>query len=254
MTEKEPKIEGERELSKKQKILREIKIIFIILITVLSFRSVFFQPFRIPSGSMIPTLMIGDFVLVNMFAYGFKVPFSDMTWPIARDPIYLLGEKKPQRGDVIVFKYPLEPRVNYIKRVIAIEGDVVEIRNKRVYLNGEPIPVTSIDGTKIMEDMDHSFKAGNYEFYRAQIGETEHIVQLNLNDFHQTDLSPRTVPSGHYFVLGDNRDHSADSRFWGFVPHENVRGRASLVWFSMSLPFGDNTFKFRPWRIGTIIR
>lgn len=247
--------EIEKYISKKQKFIKEVKSIFIIILGVLVFRSVLFEPFRIPSGSMIPTLMIGDFILVNKFAYGFKVPFSDLsTARFNWDPIYLFGEKEPQRGDVIVFKYPQEPNINYIKRVVAVGGDRIEIRNKQLFVNGEPIAQEQVSGEEIMEDMDEKFQGFNLEFYEAVVGDTKHIIQFDSDSFYKTDLEARTVPEGHYFTMGDNRDFSYDSRFWGFVPHEMVKGRAMFVWFSMSLPFGENTFKFRPWRIGTPIR
>ncbi len=122
------------ELTKKQKIIKEVKSIFWILVLVLTFRSVFFEPFRIPSGSMIPTLMIGDFILVNKMSYGFKVPFSDY-WT---DPTYLFGKSNPERGDVVVFKYPKDTSINYIKRVVGLPGDTIEIKRKIVYINGKP--------------------------------------------------------------------------------------------------------------------
>ena len=258
-TDKETEVkldpEMEKFVSKKQKFIREVRSIFLIILCVLTFRSVFFEPFRIPSGSMIPTLMIGDFILVNKFSYGFKVPFSDLSMGgINWDPIYLFGKSDPIRGDVIVFKYPREPNVNYIKRVVGIPGDRIEIKDKRVYVNGNAIKLEDYDGSKIMEDMDEKFQGFNFEFFEATEGEMSYIIQQDRDSYYQTNLESRTVPEGHYFTMGDNRDFSYDSRFWGFVPRENIRGQAMFVWFSMSFPFGENTFRFRPWRIGTPIR
>lgn len=241
-------------LTKKQKFLKEFKSISLILIVVFTFRSVFFEPFRIPSGSMIPTLMIGDFILVNKFAYGFKVPFSDfsfmdMNW----NPIYIAGKSSPQRGDVVVFKYPESPSINYIKRVVGVPGDVIEIRNKLVYINGEQLVAEEIDGKEIMEDMDEKFKVFNLKFFQAQTGEANHIIQQDDDNFFKVDFDRRKIPDGKYFVMGDNRDFSSDSRFWGYVPEEYIKGKALFVWFSMIFPFGEHDFKFRPWRIGTPI-
>lgn len=241
-------------LTKKQKFLKEFKSIALILVVVFTFRSVFFEPFRIPSGSMIPTLMIGDFILVNKFAYGFKVPFSDFSFmDINWNPIYIAGKSSPKRGDVIVFKYPESPSINYIKRVVGIPGDVIEIRNKLVYINGEQIPVTQIDGEEIMKDMDEKFKVFNLKFFEAKTGEASHIIQQDDDNFFKVDFDRRKIPDGNYFVMGDNRDFSSDSRFWGYVPEQNIKGRALFVWFSMIFPFGEHDFKFRPWRIGTPI-
>lgn len=241
------------ELSRKQKVIKEVKSISLILVIVLVFRSIFFEPFRIPSGSMIPTLMIGDFILVNKMAYGFKLPFSD----VFSDPIYLFGKDSPKRGDVVVFKYPKDKSLNYIKRVIGIPGDKLEIRNKTIFINGEPIVETDIstsaEAKKIIDDMDEKFIGYNLKIFKAKTGEHEHIVQTDGDNFYKVDYDEREIPEGHFFVIGDNRDFSYDSRYWGLVPHEYVKGEAVLVWFSLIFPFGENNFKFRPWRIGTMI-
>lgn len=241
-------------LTRKQKFVKEAKSIGLILVVVFTFRSVFFEPFRIPSGSMIPTLMIGDFILVNKFSYGFKVPFSDFSFmDINLNPIYLAGKSSPDRGDVIVFKYPETPSVNYIKRVVGVPGDTIEIRKKAVYVNGEKLLVEEIDGTEIMADMDDKFKAFNLKFYEAQTGDADHIIQQDNDNYFKVDYEKRTIPKGEFFVMGDNRDFSYDSRFWGYVPREYIKGEAMFVWFSMIFPFGEHDFKFRPWRIGTSI-
>lgn len=241
-------------LTRKQKIIKEAKSISLILLVVFTFRSVFFEPFRIPSGSMIPTLMIGDFILVNKFSYGFKVPFSDLSLlGINWEPIYLFGEKTPERGDVVVFKYPEMPSINYIKRVVAVAGDTVEIKNKELYVNDEKVRYEEIEGTELMADMDEKFKAFNLQFYKAYTGNEPHLIQVDRDNYFAVDFRRVTVPEGKYFVMGDNRDFSSDSRAWGFVPHENIKGKAMFVWFSMILPGGEESFKFRPWRIGTAI-
>jgi signal peptidase I len=240
-------------ISKKAKVVKEIRSIFLIITAVLAFRSVFFEPFKIPSGSMIPTLLIGDFILVNKFSYGFKVPFSD--W--YTDPIYITGPSYPERGDVVVFKFPRDPNVNYIKRVIGLPGDTVEVIDKVIYVNDKEINRKEIDGAKIMEDMDDKYRLMKFKFYENSTGDHKHISQLDPDNIYQSDYYKVTVPKGHYFVMGDNRDYSSDSRSWGFVPFEYIKGEAVMIWFSMSVPFpfesDDTTFKFRPWRIGKLI-
>jgi signal peptidase I len=246
--------ENQVQMTRRQKFIKEAKSIFLILVVVFTFRSVFFEPFRIPSGSMIPTLMIGDFILVNKFSYGFKLPFSDLSLlGINWNPIYLFGEKNPERGDVIVFKYPEMPSINYIKRVIAIPGDTLEIKNKVIFINGEKLESKEIEGKEIQNDMDDKFSSFNLRFYEAKVGDSTHLFQVDKDNFFTVDHKKVTIPEGKYFVMGDNRDFSSDSRSWGFVPHENVKGKALYVWFSLIFPFGEDNFKFRPWRIGTKI-
>lgn len=241
-------------LTRKQKIAKEIKSISLIVVTVFAFRSTFFEPFKIPSGSMIPTLMIGDFILVNKFSYGFKIPFSD--W--FGDPTYITGPDRPKRGDVIVFKYPRDPDLNYIKRVVGLPGDTIEVVDKVVYINNQPVDMKEVDGTKIMEDMDEKYKNFNLDFFQLKTGEHEHLIQLDKDNVYNANYYRVTVPEGHYFAMGDNRDYSSDSRVWGFVPFGHIKGKAILVWFSMSIPFPESydgeKFTFRPWRIGTLIK
>lgn len=236
-------------LTTSQKIIKETKSIILIVVVVFAFRSVFFEPFKIPSGSMIPTLMIGDFILVNKMSYGFKVPFSDMF----ADPIYISEPKQPKRGDVIVFKYPDDVSLNFIKRVIGLPGDIIEMRDKVVFVNGTPLDSKLMDGTEIMKDMDERFKFYNFKFYENKTGEHDHITQTHTDSAMNSDFGPYKVPDDNYFVMGDNRDFSSDSRSWGPVPYKYIKGRAILVWFSMIFPFDDEVFKFRPSRIGTLI-
>jgi len=240
-------------LTKKEKFKKEAKSIFWIVFLVLGFRSMFFEPFKIPSGSMIPTLLIGDFILVNKMSYGVKVPFSD--W--FSDPIYITGPSGPERGDVIVFKYPKNPDLNYIKRVVGLPGDTIQVIDKRVFVNDVPIVEEDFNGVEIMDDMDEKYKRFNFKFFKTKTGNHTHIAQIHEDNAFTADFPRITVPDNHYFAMGDNRDFSSDSRMWGFVPFENIKGRAFLVWFSLSIPFPwsheDESFKFRPWRIGTVI-
>jgi len=233
---------------------KELKSFIIIVTAVFAFRSTFFEPFKIPSGSMIPTLLIGDFILVNKFAYGFKVPFSD--W--YSDPIYLTGPSKPKRGDIVVFKYPKNIDINYIKRVIGEPGDKYELIDKVIYINDKAIVDETIDGTKILEDMDDKFLPYDFTFRKTQTGEKTHVSQVNSGNYGLANHEAIIIPEGKYFVMGDNRDFSSDSRVWGFVDFEHIKGRAILIWFSLSLPFKfqdyEDHFKFRPWRIGTLLQ
>ena len=243
-----------REPFSKDKIIKEIKSIFVIVIVVFAFRSIFFEPFRIPSGSMIPTLMIGDFILVNKFAYGFKVPFSDMY----SDPIYLYHNEGPKRGEVIVFKYPRDENINYIKRVVGLPGDRIEIIDNVLYVNNvaiESIDLSYDEGRKIKSDLEQKFQPYSLQFFNTKTGEFKHRTIQRTDGFYMNNLGPIVVSKGKYFVMGDNRDFSADSRIWGEVDHRLIKGRAVLVWFSLNPPDfqAGHEFKFRPWRIGTRI-
>nr|WP_221281932.1 signal peptidase I [Chiayiivirga flava] len=228
-------------------------VIFIVLIV----RSFLAEPFRIPSSSMMPTLLIGDFILVNKFAYGLRLPVLDTK-------ILPLGE--PERGDVVVFRYPgfpcdgreersgsrcgpsqqatPVPHENYIKRVVGLPGDLVEYRNKTLFVNGEQI-ATEPAGTFIGEGQSRDYTG--HQMLREQLGEAGHDILLRPQTYYQRiGEGSWTVPEGNYFVMGDNRDHSEDSRFWEFVPERNLVGKAFLVWLSW-----DSGIVFE--RMGTVI-
>ncbi len=185
---------------------------FPVLLVVLLLRSFLVEPFQIPSGSMRPTLEVGDFILVNKFAYGLRLP-------VTHTRFVDIGE--PQRGDVMVFRFPSEPSVNFIKRVVALPGDTVRYDDKQLFINGEPVPKQLLDETPAA--------APGEWLLEERLGESSHRIYNNPRD-----PGPRVreivVPEGHYFTMGDNRDHSNDSRYWGFVPEENVVGRAFAVW------------------------
>ncbi|MCE8001521.1 signal peptidase I [Billgrantia ethanolica] len=185
---------------------------FPVLLVVLLLRSFLVEPFQIPSGSMRPTLEVGDFILVNKFTYGLRLP-------VTHTRIVELGE--PERGDVMVFRFPSEPSVNFIKRVVGLPGDTVRYEDKQLYVNGEPVPKRVLD--------EAPPTAPGEWLLEERLGEVSHRIYNNPRD-----PGPRVreivVPEGHYFTMGDNRDHSNDSRYWGFVPEENVVGRAFAVW------------------------
>ncbi len=185
--------------------------IFPVLLLVLVLRSFLVEPFQIPSGSMLPTLQVGDFILVNKFAYGIRLP--------------VLGTKikevdDPQRGDIVVFRFPRDPSINYIKRVVGLPGDRLRYENKVVYVNGEPYPL------RLLAELPPGVP--EYQLLEEQVGERVHHIYRSISEggMNQEWL----VPDNHYFVMGDNRDHSNDSRYWGMVPDENLVGRAFAIW------------------------
>ena len=186
---------------------------FPVLFLVLVLRSFLFEPFQIPSGSMLPTLKIGDFILVNKFDYGLRLPVLGQT-------IVEFGD--PKRGDVMVFKYPEDTRINFIKRVVGIAGDTVEYRNKVVYVNGEvqTLTVMAPDGSVMMPALT--------EEASEQLGDREHRIWRRMTQGR--NFGPIQIPEGQYFVMGDNRDNSNDSRVWGFVDDSLIVGRAFAVW------------------------
>ena len=247
-------LEKGKKLFGTDKIIVEVRSVFVIIVIVLTFRSVFFEPFRIPSGSMIPTLMIGDFILVNKFSYGFKVPFSDMY----SDPIYFFRREDPQRGDVIVFKYPGDENINYIKRVVGVPGDRIQVIDKVLYINDIPTPRIELSAKEsgvIKDSLEQKFQPYSLKFFNTQSGSSEHKMIIREDGYYTASFGPVIVPDEKYFVMGDNRDFSSDSRVWGWVDHRLIKGKAFFVWFSLNPPDSamGHEFKFRPWRIGTFI-
>ena len=209
---------------------------FPVILLVFVLRSFAVEPFKIPSGSMIPTLEVGDFILVNKFAYGIRLP-------VINKKIIDIGD--PQRGDVMVFRYPEDPSLDYIKRVIGVPGDKVAYQNKRLTVNGKPIETTRIDDYLHPERLYYSRqfveKAGGVEHRILNDDDAPGFIadasqfQYRENCLYNNAGVICTVPAGHYFMMGDNRDNSRDSRYWGFVPEGNIVGKAFLVWFN----FGD---------------
>lgn len=220
------KIEREEERKKKKKsALRDyVEAILVALLIALFIRTFVVQAFKIPSGSMIPTLDIGDHILVNKFSYGlniFRESYFGLNFPFW--DINLISYRKPERGDVVVFKFPEDEKRDFIKRVIGIEGDMVEIKDKIVYING----VTQVEPYAIHKDN---------RIEPREIGPRD-------------NFGPVIVPEGHIFVMGDNRDRSHDSRFWGFVDIKKVKGKAFIIYWSWNSD--DNWVRFR--RIGKLV-
>ena len=197
---------------------------FPVIFIVLLLRSFLVEPFRIPSNSMMPTLLTGDFILVNKFDYGLR-------WPVLNTKFLQIGE--PQRGDVVVFKYPRDGHTDYIKRVVGLPGDEIWYRDKTVYINGKPQPQLPIGAymgvgsgavmTGARQSMEELDGVEHSILVRPQVGDLPPGCQVLA-------YGPVKVPEGKYFVMGDNRDNSNDSRCWGFVPEQNLVGKAFLIW------------------------
>ena len=208
---------------------------FPVILIVFVLRSFLVEPFKIPSGSMIPTLLVGDFILVNKFTYGIRLPV------INRKIVEL---NFPKRGDVMVFRYPVDPSLDYIKRVVGLPGDRIEYRNKRLSVNGQPVPLRPLGDYLSRERMQYSRQ------FMETLDGVEHAILVEDdapslmqppqpfprygNCLYNASGLACTVPPGHYFMMGDNRDNSSDSRVWGFVPDENIVGKAFFIWLNLN--------------------
>ncbi len=207
-----------------------ISVIIQALLLALVIRTVLFQPFSIPSGSMRPTLLEGDYLFVTKWAYGYSrysLPFSP---PLFEGRIW---DGMPERGDVVVFKYPPNPSLDYIKRVIGLPGDTVQMRDGVLHINGEAVP-RELVGT--IENQDITELARPVEVWRETLpnGVTYDTLDLTRNSIGDNTREFQ-VPAGHYFMMGDNRDNSTDSRFAvGYVPHDHLVGRANIIFFSIA--------------------
>jgi signal peptidase I len=213
------------------------KSFFPVILIVFLLRSFLVEPFKIPSGSMMPTLLIGDFILVNKYTYGLRVPVLNNKF---------VDINQPKRGDVMVFRFPSDPSLDYIKRVVGLPGDKVSYRDKQLMINGEPVKMNFID--------NYSYTKSGYNYvvarhFKVHLGEVPHdsLIQQDAPpirvgevrafpyrdncDYNDTGFIC-VVPEGHYFMMGDNRDDSNDSRYWGFVPERNIVGKAFLIWWN----------------------
>ena len=213
--------------------------LFPVLLLVLVFRGFIFEPFRVPSNSMMPTLLTGDFILVNKFNYGFRLPIVNSK---------IIDFSKPERGDIIVFRYPNYEHsaaysgVDFIKRVVALPGDTISYEKDQLTVNGETVDYRKIGA---YQGVDSGKAMSGYRHIRELIDQADYDILLHPLG-HSRELSKTTVPEGHYFVMGDNRPHSSDSRFWGYVPENYILGKAIGIW--MHWDWNHNTMQFS--RIG----
>ena len=205
------------------------KSFFPVIFVVFFVRSFIVEPFKIPSGSMMPTLLAGDYILVNKFTYGLRVPILNNTF---------FEINHPTRGDVFVFHYPPEPSVDYIKRVVGLPGDKIRYQDKRLTINGKFLDVQSVGDYAYVKPGLNMVTA---QQYREQLGNVAHDILINewVNSYDSDAIGAKfandeeiTVPAGHYLAMGDNRDDSSDSRVWGFVPEKNLVGKAFFIWMN----------------------
>ena len=231
-------------LNKEPLLVEYGKSFFPVLFIVLVLRSFLVEPFQIPSGSMKPTLEVGDFILVNKFAYGIRLPVLDTK-------VIPVGD--PQRGDVMVFRYPSDPNINYIKRVIGVPGDTIRYTSdKRLYINDQLVAESLVG--------EEPGTLGSVTLYQEKLGAVEHMIRKEMTRFRIEPGKQWKVPADHYFMMGDNRDNSNDSRYWndpkipkdllGMVPDRNIVGKAFAVWMSWPDPKMRNLPNFS--RVGVI--
>ncbi len=209
---------------------------FPVVLIVLLLRSFLVEPFRIPSGSMMPTLLVGDFILVNKFTYGVRLPVLNTK---------IIENGAPERGDIVVFRFPKDPTVDYIKRVIGLPGDRIGYYNKQVFVNGTAIKQTPLG---VYSGGSQGGSMDGEALLNEELGAVHHDILVRAGEPSARE-GEFVVPEGHYFVMGDNRDNSNDSRFWGAVPEANLVGRAFFIW--MSWDSGKPGIAFN--RIGTLL-
>lgn len=242
---------GRHKTAKEPLLVEYAKSFFPVILVVFALRSFLVEPFKIPSGSMMPTLLIGDFILVNKYTYGIRLPVMNKK---------VMEMNNPERGDVMVFRYPADPGLDYIKRVIGEPGDLIEYRDKKLTVNGQPVPTTNAgtysyvgNGLNYITAMVHEERlngvghtmmteSGKPSVYPSQVVDFPYRENCSYNA--EGEGFACKVPAGHYFMMGDNRDASNDSRYWGFVPDRNIVGKAFFIWMN----FDDLG------RIGTTIR
>lgn len=223
-----------------------VRALLLCLAAVIFVRSFLFEPFKIPSSSMLPTLAIGDHIVVSKFTFGLSLPFTK---------IELVKWDAPERGDVIVFLFPRDESLHYIKRVVGVPGDRVEFKGTQLLINGEAVFREEVADPSYLQSLGPSGPLSG-QFYREKLGEHSHYVRYNQsNSFKQPKEPPsEVVPADSYFVVGDNRDDSYDSRSWGYVPRKNIKGKAQFVLLSLDPERPWNSLGNVRWnRCGTLI-
>ena len=239
------------EPKKKGKFRETTESLAVALLVAFAIRSFVVEPFKIPSTSMVPTLLVGDHIFVNKFVYGLRIPFTKTRIWDGRDP---------KRGEVIVFIYPEDESKDFIKRVVGLPGDHVQVKGRDLFVNGVLVskeavtlaPESSnpkyldVPGRKPYSYITRFQGWEQFDYFREHLGNVDHVDQYS--QYAWRDDFKATVPEGHYFVMGDNRDFSSDSREWGFVPRENIKGRAMFIWLSLNNEeFGIRIHRFGRW-------
>ncbi len=219
---------AKEEVLKESVFVEYSRSLFPVILAVLVLRSFIVEPFRIPSGSMMPTLLAGDFILVNKFAYGIRLPVVDTK---------IIPVGLPERGDVLVFRYPKNPSIDYIKRVIGLPGDKVAYYNKQLFINGEPATQA---GLGVYDAVGAGVSMAGAQVRSEDLTGIQHNILIDTQ--RGTVEGEFQVPEGRYFVMGDNRDNSNDSRYWGFVPEENLVGKAFMIWMNWDATAGGVTW------------
>jgi signal peptidase I len=219
---------AKEEVLKESVFVEYSRSLFPVILAVLVLRSFIVEPFRIPSGSMMPTLLAGDFILVNKFAYGIRLPVVDTK---------IIPVGLPERGDVLVFRYPKNPSIDYIKRVIGLPGDKVAYYNKQLFINGEPATQA---GLGVYDAVGAGVSMAGAQVRSEDLIGIQHNILIDTQ--RGTVEGEFQVPEGRYFVMGDNRDNSNDSRYWGFVPEENLVGKAFMIWMNWDATAGGVTW------------
>ncbi|MBQ8651419.1 MAG: signal peptidase I [Alphaproteobacteria bacterium] len=246
----------------KEKIWKNLKEWIVVIGTFVTISCFLYQPFKIPSGSMIPTLLVGDFLVVNKFCYGYSndsFRIGNFTFPLPKIKERILGFKKPQRGDVAVFRNPLDNNNNYVKRIVGMPGEKIEIIQGVLHINDKPVELKSEGEFSIIDRGQYTV----YQKYTEKFPDGGEHVMIKREEFGKgmlDNVGPYYVPEGHYFMMGDNRDNSKDSRVLegvGYVPEDRIMGRAELIFFSSSCSLFEVLkwpFSIRYERIPTLIK
>ncbi len=238
--------ESQQETKNKRSIYKEyIEPFLIAAVVALFIRQFAVQAFKIPSASMVPTLRVGDHLLVNKFVYGAPVdiPFTNITI------FHMPGFRKPQRGEIIVFKFPLDEDKNFIKRVVGVPGDKIQIKKGKLLINDEAVPLSDLG---VYDGNDQGAEPSSFakvKLLDERLGAVRHHI-LYLHNQSNANFGPYLVPEGSVFMMGDNRDNSQDSRVWGFVKYDKILGRALIIYWS----WDGKDSRVRWKRIGTLIR